>query len=127
MIFLDAILFIMNKKRGVKKVKVGKTFSEKVVEAALSIPAGRVTTYGRLARACGAGPMASQSITGILGKAYHNGERKIPFHRIVYADGSIWTAPEYHAKRMKLYKKEGIKVGKNNIIENFDDIVFDFK
>ncbi len=47
-----------------------KTFSQRVVEAALIIPKGRVTTYGRLARACGAGPMASQSITGILAKAY---------------------------------------------------------
>lgn len=110
-----------------KPKKAGKTFSERVIEAALSIPEGRVTTYGRLARACGAGPMASQSITGILAKAYHEGVTSIPFHRIVYADGSIWTSPEYHSKRMKLYKKEGIKVGKNNIIENFDDIVFDFK
>lgn len=108
------------------KVKLGKTFSEKVVEAALSVPVGRVTTYGRLARACGAGPMASQSITGILGRAYQEGEKNIPFHRIVYADGSIWTSPEYYAKRMKLYKKEGIEINEKNKIKNFNDIVFDF-
>ena len=117
----------MRTTKGVKKVKVGKTFSERVVEAALSIPAGRVSTYGRLARACGAGPMASQSITGILGKAYQEGETRIPFHRIVYADGSIWTAPEYHAKRMKLYKQEGIKIDKNSKIENFNSVLFEFK
>lgn len=125
-----------------KKKIVGKSFSERVVEAACAIPSGRVTTYGRLARACGAGPMASQSITGILGKAYQEGEKNIPFHRIVYADGSIWTSPEYHAKRMKLYKKEGIVVvifkRKNQVensnfrpssiykIKNFNEIVFDF-
>ena len=63
-----------------------KTFSQRVIEAALAIPQGRVTTYGRLARACGAGPMASQSITSILAKAYNAGETKIPFHRIVYAE-----------------------------------------
>lgn len=121
------ILLTMNKKPGIKKVTAGTTFSERVVEAVLSIPEGRVTTYGRLARACGAGPMASQSITGILAKAYNEGETKIPFHRIVYADGSIWTSPEYHKKRMKLYKKEGIKVDeKTNKIQNFNEIVFEF-
>lgn len=104
-----------------------KTFSERVVEAALAIPSGRVTTYGRLARACGAGPMASQSITGILGKAYQEGETTIPFHRIVYADGKIWVSDEYRTKRMKLYKKEGIEVDKNNKIINFSDIVFEFQ
>lgn len=107
-------------------VKLGKTFSERVVEAALTIPEGRVTTYGRLARACGAGPMASQSITAILGKAYQNGEKNIPFHRIVYANGTIWVSDEYRAKRLKLYKKEGIEIEKGNKIKNFSEIIFDF-
>ena len=103
-----------------------KTFSERVVEAALSVPEGRVTTYGRLARACGAGPMASQSITAILAKAYHNGEKNIPFHRIVYANGTIWVSDEYRVKRLKLYKKEGIEIEKGNKIKNFHEIIFDF-
>ncbi len=109
-----------------KPKKTGKTFSQRVVEAALSIPKGRVTTYGRLARACGAGPMASQSITGILSKAYQEGEKQIPFHRIVYANGTIWVNDEYRAKRLKLYKQEGIEVDKNDKIKNFNEIVFDF-
>ena len=77
-----------------KKASQGKTFSERVVEAALTIPKGRVTTYGRLARACGGGTMASQSITSILAKAYGAGEKNIPFHRIVYANGTIWISDE---------------------------------
>jgi methylated-DNA-protein-cysteine methyltransferase-like protein len=109
-----------------KKSIVGKTFSERVVEAALSIPEGRVTTYGRLARACGAGPMASQSITSILGKAYQAGEKTIPFHRIVYADGCIWVSDGSRIKRMKLYKKEGIEVDKNDKIRNFEEVLFEF-
>lgn len=107
--------------------KPGKTFSERVVEASLAIPPGRVTTYGRLARAAGSGPMASQSVTGILAKAYQEGKTSIPFHRIVYANGSIWTSPEYHGKRMKLYKKEGIKVTTDNKIQDFDSIIFTFE
>ena len=125
-----------------KKSIIGKTFSQRVVEASLAIPKGRVTTYGLLSHACGGGTMASQSITSILGKAYKEGEHAIPFHRIVYADGKIWTSPEYHSKRMKLYKKEGIEVAifkrKNQVensnfrpnsiykIKDFNDIVFDF-
>ena len=104
-----------------------KTFSERVVEAALSIPSGRVTTYGRLARACGAGPMASQSITGTLAKAHREQGLGIPFHRIVYADGRIWVSDEYRAKRLKLYKKENIELDKNDRIKNFNDVLFEFK
>lgn len=104
-----------------------KTFSEKVVELALSIPKGRVTTYGRIAIAAGAGPMASQSITAILGKAWDAGEHKIPFHRIVYADGHVWVNSEYRKKRTELYKKEGIKLDKQDRIENFRDVLYEFK
>ncbi len=103
-----------------------KTFSERVVALALSVPAGRVTTYAALARAAGGGGMAARSITGILGKAWEKGEKKIPFHRIVYSDGRIWTSPEYHAKRMALYKKEKISVDKRNRIVDFTDKLHEF-
>lgn len=103
-----------------------KTFSERVVECALSIPLGRVTTYGHIARAAGGGNMAAQSITHILGKAYDNGVKNIPFHRIVYAGGKIWTDPQYDKQRTALYKKEGILVDRNNKITNFLDILHEF-
>jgi len=101
-------------------------FSKRVVKLALSVPAGRVTTYGAIARAAGGGPMASQSITGILSRAYDAGETKIPFHRIVYSDGRVWMAPEYEAERKKRYKKEGIVLDKAGRIENFRDILIEF-
>ena len=104
-----------------------KTFSERVVEAVTTIPSGRVTTYGRLARACGAGPMASQSITGILAKAHREQGLAIPFHRIVYANGTIWIDDEHRKKRLALYKKEGIIIEKGNKIKDFEEIVFDFQ
>ncbi|MCX6747390.1 MAG: MGMT family protein [Candidatus Nomurabacteria bacterium] len=103
------------------------TFSERVVKIALSIPSGRVTTYGNISRAAGGGAMAAQSITNILGKAYMAGEKKIPFHRIVYADGRVWIDERYEKERMKLYKKEGIKIDAKDRIENFRDIVIEFK
>ncbi len=104
-----------------------KSFSDRVVEIALSIPKGRVTTYGRISRAAGGGTMASQSITNILAKAYNAGKTAIPFHRIVYADGSIWIDEQHRTKRMKLYKQEGIEIDKNNKIKNFKEILLEFK
>jgi methylated-DNA-protein-cysteine methyltransferase-like protein len=109
------------------KKHVGKTFSQRVVEIALSVPKGRLTTYGRIARAAGAGPMASQSITSILSKAWDNGEKNIPFHRIVYANGTIWINDEYKANRLKLYKEEKIEVDKNGKIKDFEEKLFEFK
>lgn len=110
-----------------KKRPLSKTFSERVVEAAMAIPKGRVTTYGRIARACGAGPMASQSITSILSKAWQGDRKQIPFHRIVYADGKVWIDQKHRRERLKLYKKEGIELDTNDRIKNFRDILFEFK
>lgn len=104
-----------------------KTFSERVVELALMIPKGKVTTYGDIAKAAGGGGQAARSVTAILGKAYDRGEKKIPFHRIVYAGGRVWINDEYRAKRMKLYKAEGIEVDKKGMIKHFYDILFAFK
>jgi methylated-DNA-protein-cysteine methyltransferase related protein len=99
-------------------------FSKKVIELALSIPAGRVTTYGLLAAGAGGHPMMSRSITRILGKS--DQVDNIPFHRIVYSSGKIWDDPKYDKWRAKLYKKEGIKVDKNNKIIDFEKIIYTF-
>jgi methylated-DNA-protein-cysteine methyltransferase related protein len=109
------------------KKSLGKTFSERVLDIALSIPKGRVTTYGRIARAAGGGAMSSQSVTGILAKAYDEGKTAIPFHRIVYANGTIWIDEAHRVKRMKLYKEENIEIDKNNKIKNFHEKLFEFK
>jgi methylated-DNA-protein-cysteine methyltransferase-like protein len=101
-------------------MKKRNVFSERVIEIALSIPKGRVTTYGRISRAAGGGTMASQSITTILWKAEQRGVKDIPYHRIVYADGRIWVNDAHRKARMALYKKEGIEIDK-------DDRIVDFK
>ncbi len=103
------------------------TFSDRVVELALSIPKGRVTTYGRIARAAGGGGMSAQSVTAILGKAANSGIKNIPFHRIVYADGHIWLSSTNRKERITLYKKEGIEIDNRGRIENFRRLLFEFK
>ncbi len=104
-----------------------KSFSDRVVEIALSIPRGRVSTYGAIARAAGGGGMAARSITAILGKAHDRGVRDIPYHRIVYSDGSIWVNEDRRTKRLALYKKEGIKVDSRDRIVDFRDKLLDFR
>lgn len=96
------------------------------LKLALSIPKGRVTTYGRIARAAGGGNMASQSITNILGKAYDGGAKNIPFYRIVYADGRIWISESCRKERLALYKEGEIVVEKDRI-KNFNKVLFDFR
>lgn len=103
------------------------TFSERVVKLALLVPSGKVTTYGRIAKAAGAGPMASQSVTAILGKAFIAGEKNIPFHRIVYADGRVWLDSSHEAKRRALYKKEKILLDEKGRIKDFQEKLFEFK
>lgn len=104
-----------------------KTFSQRVVELALMIPKGRVTTYGQIAVAAGGGTMASRCVTGILGKAYEQGQTNIPFHRIVYANGKVWMNSAHEQKRRKLYKEEGIGLDKKGFVKDFRDKLFEFK
>lgn len=99
-------------------------FSQKVIKLALSIPSGRVTTYGLITAAAGGHPMLSRLITHILGKS--DQVNQIPFHRIIYSNGKIWNDPKHNKWRAKLYKKEGIKVDKNNKIVDFEKILYQF-
>ena len=95
-----------------------------MVELALSIPKGRVTTYGDLARAAGGTPMTAQSVSGILSRAEDSGVKGIPWHRIVYSGGKVWLPGEHKEKRLALYKKEGIEINEKGFVIDFEDIRF---
>ena len=101
-------------------------FSQRVVVLALSIPPGRVSTYGIIAQKALGGTMASRSITHILGKAAHKGIKHIPFHRIVYSNGKVWCHEPYDTERKKLYKKEKIEIDEKGYIKNFRDVLYEF-
>jgi len=99
-------------------------FSKRVIELALQIPFGRVTTYGYLAVAAGGHPILAQMITSILGKS--KDVDRIPFHRIVYSSGKVWLDPKYKKERLKLYKAENIILSKSNKIIDFEEKMFTF-
>ncbi len=98
-------------------------FSQRVTELALSIPEGRITTYGALAKAAGGGGQAARSVSSILSKYPNQGV--IPWHRIVYAGGKVWITPEREARRKELYELEGIFINEKGIIQNFEDVFYD--
>lgn len=100
-------------------------FGRRVVLIALSIPFGKVTTYGRIAHAAGGGSMASQSITHILSRAEQHGVTSIPYHRIVYADGRIWVPAHCAEKRMKQYAREGIHITEAGRVADFEAKLYD--
>jgi len=98
-------------------------FGERVLELALMIPVGRVTTYGHLARAAGGGGQAARSVTSILSK-YPN-HRAIPWHRIVYAGGKVWLTDEYETRRRELFELEGVMVNQKGYIQDFEEVLWD--
>jgi alkylated DNA nucleotide flippase Atl1 len=103
------------------------SFSEKVVFLSLLVPKGQVTTYGDLAKAAGGGALSAQSVTQVLGKAYAKGQKNIPFHRIVYADGRVWLDDGHRVSRLRLYKSEGIELDQRSRVVDFENKRFDFR
>lgn len=103
-------------------VKKLSYFTETVRKLAKSIPKGKVTTYGLLARAAGGGGQAARSVTSVLAK--DPDYKKIPFHRIVYAGGKVWTNTTCAKDRIKILRAEGVPVKDAGIIENFRDYLY---
>ena len=99
-------------------------FTKRVWELAISIPSGRVTTYGKLAKAAGAGGQAARSVSSILGKFPNQGV--VPWHRIVYAGGRVWLTDECSDSRKEMYELEGIEINDKGVIVDFDEVLFDF-
>lgn len=102
------------------------SFSQRVYDLALTIPPGHVTTYGILAKAAGGGAMAARSITSILGKAPN--QSVIPYHRIVYSNGTAWlpTGPKDKRERQDMYAAEDIEVTATGKILNFEEKLWYF-
>lgn len=95
-------------------------FADRVIAAALDIPFGKVVSYGDIAKVCGGSGQAARSVSGILARAEKRGIKNIPWHRIVYSKGKVWTNNKQAQYRMKLYKEEGISINEKGYINNFE-------
>src|SRR6266550_4117239 len=81
----------------------------------LKIPAGKVSTYGDLAKALG-NPLASREIGRILGR--NPNPIRVPCHRIVMSDGKVGGYSYGSDRKRELLEKEGISFG-NGIVSDF--------
>ena len=86
-----------------------------VYDLLLKIPAGKVSTYGDLAKALG-NPLASREIGRILGR--NPNPVRVPCHRIVMSDGKVGGYAYGSDRKRELLEKEGISFG-NGIVSDF--------
>lgn len=84
------------------------------------IPAGRVSTYGELAKALG-NPDAARAVAKILSK---NPELvKTPCHRIVYSNGRVGGYSGGVREKIRLLNLEGVNVISGRI-QDFKEKIF---
>jgi len=88
-----------------------------VYDLLLKIPAGKVSTYGDLAKALG-NPLASRQVGRILGR--NPNPIKVPCHRVVMSDGKVGGYFYGSDRKKELLEKEGISFtdeSVNNFVE----------
>lgn len=82
------------------------SFKEKVYAVVKKIPKGKVLTYKEVAKLAGS-PGAFRAVGNILNKNY---DPKIPCHRVVRSDGQTGGYNRGGQNKIKILKKEGIKI-----------------
>jgi deoxyribonuclease V len=95
-------------------------FAEYFYTLVKQIPEGKVSTYGSLARALG-DIRASRAVGRMLNENPH--APIVPCHRVVMSDGSLGGFGTGVENKIKLLKKEGVKVKAGNIID-FNEVLF---
>lgn len=86
-------------------------FQDKVYELCSKVPKGKVTTYKAIAEAMGT--KAYRAVGRALNKNPY--APKVPCHRVISSDGSLGGFATGIKNKVKLLKKEGIKIENNRI------------
>jgi methylated-DNA-[protein]-cysteine S-methyltransferase len=89
-----------------------------VYDLLLKIPAGKVSTYGDLAKALGK-PLASRQVGRILGR--NPNPIEVPCHRVVMSDGKVGGYFNGGDRKKELLEKEGISFTEG-IVNDFREI-----
>ncbi|KAA8997197.1 DNA methyltransferase [Paenibacillus spiritus] len=92
-----------------------KPFTEQAIAVISSIPEGKVMTYGGVAAAAGS-PRAARQVVRIL----HAMSRKyrLPWHRVVNAQGRIALQDAEDADRQRLYLlSEGVELDERGTVD----------
>ena len=98
------------------------SFSDRCYQLLKKVPAGKVTTYGELARALNT--KAYRAVGQAMNKNPH--APLVPCHRVVCSDGTLGGYAYGATKKMKLLRSEGITV-KANKISDFKEKLYTFR
>jgi len=95
------------------------SFTKRVYSITASIPSGKISSYGEIARASGS-PKAARAVGNLMNKNPFS--PIVPCHRVVLGNGEIGGFASGSAKKRKLLESEGITV-KNGKIEDFHRLI----
>ena len=103
--------------------KDNSNFFEKVYAIVQQIPAGRITSYGAIAKCIGS-PQSARMV-GWAMNASHN-RRDVPAHRVVNRKGLLTGKHHFEGTNLmqQLLENEGVVVIENQI-QNFKEIFWD--
>jgi methylated-DNA-[protein]-cysteine S-methyltransferase len=87
-------------------IRSSQAIKDKVYDILLKIPAGKVTTYGDIAKAIG-----QSNSSRLIGQILHNNPTPVvvPCHRVVRSNGKIGGYAYGSGKKRKLLEEEGLK------------------
>ena len=106
--------------KNISKRPLTKTInSEDVYSMLLTIPKGKVSTYGDLAKALG-NPAASRHVGRILSK--NPNPIKVPCHRVVMSNGKIGGYALGTQKKKELLQNEGVIFSAEYIVNEFSKV-----
>ena len=100
------------------------TFEERVWKLLETIPSGRVTTYGLIAK-----KLNTKAYRAVGNACRRNPYApKVPCHRVVRSDGTVGgfsgeTSGKYVKKKIRMLRKEGVQI-RNGRIADFERILF---
>ena len=103
--------------------KMDQNFFEKVYQVVRQIPAGRVSSYGAIARSIGS-PQSARMV-GWAMNASHNRE-DVPAHRVVNRLGLLTGKHHFDGTNLmqQLLENEGIEI-RDNQIQHFEEVFWD--
>jgi len=99
-------------------------FFERVYEVVKLIPAGRVTSYGAIARYLGS-PGAARMVGWAMNQSHHHPDF-VPAHRVVNRNGLLTGKHHFDGVNLmqELLENEGAVISENRIL-NFDAMFWD--
>jgi len=100
---------------------MGGKFQDAVLNLIKQIPAGKVTTYGEIAREITGSVRAARAVGQAVAKNPY--PVIVPCHRVVRRDGDVGGYSLGVAMKIRLLKEEGIEL-KGGKVVNFEQTLF---